>query len=194
MTPVERSFPVERLVPAQTLVLVIDVQEGLATAMAPARMADLARSVPLLLTAAKLLGAPVLATEQYPKGLKPTILPVLEKLDDLGVTRFEKTVFSAAEVPELQRRLEQLAPRAVVVVGMETHVCVYQTVRDLRAKGLEVLVPVDAVASRRDEDRAVGLALCERAGAITTSVETVVFDWLGRAGTDAFRSISKLLR
>jgi nicotinamidase-related amidase len=136
----------------------------------------------------------VLATEQYPKGLKATVAPVLEKLDDLGVTRFEKTAFSAVEVPEFQRRLEQLSPKAVVVVGMETHVCVYQTVRDLRARGLEVLVPVDAVASRRDEDRAVGLALCERAGAITTSVETVVFDWLGRAGTDTFRSISKLLR
>jgi len=185
---------VQRLVPSQTLVAVIDVQEGLASAMAPARMADIARGVPILLAAAKLLGAPVLATEQYPKGLKSTILPVLEKLDELGVPRFEKTAFSAAEVPEFQRRLEQLAPKTVVVVGMETHVCVYQTVRDLRAKGLEVLVPVDAVASRRDEERAVGLALCERVGAIPTSIETVVFDWLGRAGTDVFRTVSKLLR
>jgi nicotinamidase-related amidase len=77
---------------------------------------------------------------------------------------------------------------------METHVCVYQTVRDLRERGLEVLVPVDGVASRRDEDRAVGLALCERAGAVPISIETVIFDWLGRAGTDEFRAISKLLR
>ena len=184
----------QRLVPSQTLVAVIDIQEGLAPAMAPARMGDVARGVPLLLTAAKLLGAPVLATEQYPRGLKTTILPVLEKLDELGVPRFEKTAFSAAEVPEVQRRIEQLSPKTVIVVGMETHVCVYQTVRDLRAKGLEVMVPVDAVASRRDEDRAVGLDLCQRSGAIPTSVETVVFDWLGRAGTDQFRSISKLLR
>jgi nicotinamidase-related amidase len=185
---------VQRLDPSHTLVAVIDIQEGLAPAMAPARMADVARGVPLLLAAAKLLGASVVATEQYPKGLKPTIPPVLEKLEELGVPRFEKTVFSAAEVPEVQRRLEQLAPKAVVVVGMEAHVCVYQTVRDLRAMGLDVLVPVDGVASRRDEDRAVGLALCERAGAIPTSIETIIFDWLGRAGTDVFRSISKLLR
>jgi nicotinamidase-related amidase len=185
---------VQRLVPSQTLVAVIDIQDGLAPAMAPARMADVTRGVPVLLAAAKLLGAPVIATEQYPKGLKSTILPVREKLDDLGVARIEKTAFSAAEVPEFQRALEAAAPKTVVVVGMETHVCVYQSVRDLRARGLEVLVPVDAVASRRDEDRAVGLALCERAGAITTSVETIVFDWLGRAGTDAFRAISKLLR
>jgi len=185
---------VQRLIPSQTLVAVIDIQEGLAAAMAPARMAELGRTVPILLTAAKILGAPVLATEQYPKGLKPTIPPVLEKLEELGVPRFEKTVFSAVEVPEFQRRLEQLSPKTVVVVGMETHVCVYQTVRDLRAQGLEVLVAVDAVASRRDEDRQVGLDLCERVGAIPTSVETIVFDWLGRAGTDAFRAVSKLVR
>lgn len=184
----------QRLVPSQTLVAVIDIQDGLAPAMEPTRMADVTRGVPLLLTAAKLLGAPVLATEQYPKGLKTTILPVLEKLDELGVPRFEKTAFSAAEVPEVQRRIEQLSPKTVIVVGMETHVCVYQTVRDLRAKGLEVMVPVDAVASRRDEDRAVGLDLCQRSGAIPTSIETVVFDWLGRAGTDVFRTVSKLLR
>ncbi|HMI83950.1 MAG TPA: isochorismatase family protein [Polyangiaceae bacterium] len=184
----------QRLVPSQTLVAVIDIQEGLAAAMAPARMADLTRGVPLLLATAKLLGAPVLATEQYPKGLKRTIAPVLERLDELGVPPFEKTAFSAVEVPEFQRRLEQLAPRTVVVVGMETHVCVYQTVRDLRAKGFEVLVPVDGVASRRDEDRAVGLALCEKAGAIATSIETIVFDWVGRAGTDDFRAISKWVR
>jgi nicotinamidase-related amidase len=162
--------------------------------MAPARMADVTRGVPLLLAAAKILGAPVVATEQYPKGLKSTILPVRERLDELGVLRFEKTAFSAAEVPEFQQKLEQLSPTTVVVVGMETHVCVYQTVRDLRARGLQVLVPVDAVASRRDEDRTVGLALCEREGAVTTSVETIVFDWLARAGTDAFRAVSKLLR
>ena len=184
----------QRLVPQETVVAVIDVQEGLASAMAQARMADVARGIPILLAAAKLLGAPVLATEQYPKGLKPTILPVREKLDALGVVPFAKTVFSAVEVPEFQKRLDELAPKSVVVVGMETHVCVYQTVRDLRARGLEVFVPVDGVASRRDEDRAVGLALCERAGAISTSIETIVFDWVGKAGTDVFREISKLVR
>ena len=78
--------------------------------MAPARMGDVARAIPILLAAAKLLGAPVLATEQYPKGLKPTILPVREKLHDLGVVPLEKMAFSAAEVPEFQRRLEGAGP------------------------------------------------------------------------------------
>jgi hypothetical protein len=71
---------------------------------------------------------------------------------------------------------------------------VYQTVRDLVGRGVEVHVPVDAVVSRHDSDLATGLALCELAGAVRTSTETIVFDWLGRAGTDAFRAISKLLR
>jgi nicotinamidase-related amidase len=184
----------QRLVPSKTLVAVIDIQEGLASAMPSARMADIVRGVPVLLTAAKLLGAPVLASEQYPRGLKPTIPRVLERLEEMGVPRLEKTAFSAAEVPEFLRKLEQVSPTSVVVVGMETHVCVYQTVRDLRHRGLEVLVAVDGVSSRRDEDRTIGLGLCEREGAILTSVETVVFDWLERAGSDEFRKISQLVR
>jgi nicotinamidase-related amidase len=77
---------------------------------------------------------------------------------------------------------------------MEAHVCVYQTVRDLVGRGVEVHVPVDAVVSRHEADFDTGVALCEKAGAIRTTTETIVFDWLGRAGTDAFRTISKLVR
>ena len=77
---------------------------------------------------------------------------------------------------------------------MESHVCVYQTVRDLVARGLEVHVPIDGVTSRRDDHRAAGIGLCERAGAVRTTTESVVFDWLGRAGTDAFRELSKRIR
>src|SRR5207245_2930324 len=106
------------------------------------------------------------------------ISPLAEHLARRTSQPLEKTVFSAAHVPEFLRRLEAAAPAAVVVAGMEAHVCVYQTVRDLRSRGFEVHVPVDAVVSRHDDDRAAGIALCERAGAIATTVETVVFDWL----------------
>jgi nicotinamidase-related amidase len=91
-------------------------------------------------------------------------------------------------------RLEAARPKAVIVVGMEAHVCVYQTVRDLANRGFEVHVPIDAVISRREEDRATGIALCERSGAVPTTTETVVFDWLQRAGTETFRAISRLVR
>ncbi len=183
-----------RLVPSKSLVLLVDVQERLAAAMPPDRMAETTRMIGVLLASAELLGASVLATEQYPKGLGPTIEPLARKLHEIGAPRVEKTSFSALDVPEVTQRLVELAPLAVVVVGMEAHVCVYQTVRDLVARNVEVHVPVDAVVSRYEHDRLTGLALCERAGAVRTTTEAVVFDWLGRAGTDAFRSISKLVR
>jgi nicotinamidase-related amidase len=183
-----------RLVPSKSLVAVIDIQERLAAAMPKERMSELARNVDVLLAAAELLGAPVVATEQYPKGLGPTIEPLGRRLKELGAPPIEKTAFSAADVPAFNDRLTTVAPAAVILVGMEAHVCVYQTVRDLVGRGVEVHVPVDAVVSRHEDDRATGVALCERAGAIPTTTETVVFDWLGRAGTDAFRAISKLVR
>jgi nicotinamidase-related amidase len=185
---------VQRLIPSKSLVAVIDVQERLAAAMPEERMARLVRGVGVLLEAAKLLGASVLATEQYPKGLGPTLPEIAAKLDAIGAPRIEKTVFSATGAPEFVEGVERAAPATVIVVGMEAHVCVYQTVRDLIARGLTVMVAVDAVVSRRDEDRSTGISLCERAGGVPTTVETVVFDWLERAGTDEFRALSKLLR
>jgi hypothetical protein len=176
------------------LVAIIDVQDRLAAAMPTDRMQRLLRGVGVLLEAAKLLGARVLATEQYPKGLGPTLPEIGAKLGEMGITPIEKTAFSATGAPAFVDAVESARPSAVIVVGMEAHVCVYQTVRDLTARGVSVLVPVDAVVSRRDEDRSVGIALCERTGAIPTTVETVVFDWLERAGTDQFRTLSKLLR
>jgi nicotinamidase-related amidase len=82
----------------------------------------------------------------------------------------------------------------VVIAGVEAHVCVFQSARGLAGRGLDVRVVADAVASRREDNRVLGVALCERAGAIAMPAEAVAFDWLGRAGTDAFRAVSKLLR
>lgn len=79
-------------------------------------------------------------------------------------------------------------------MGMETHVCVYQTVRELAARGTDVHVVIDGVASRRDDHRAAGIELCRAAGATITTMETVVFDWLGRAGSAEFKKLSKLIR
>ncbi|HKQ69172.1 MAG TPA: isochorismatase family protein [Polyangiaceae bacterium] len=184
----------QRLVPPSTLLLVIDVQEALVYAMPPARMEGVTRAIQVLVAAAARLGAPILWTEQYPKGLKATIAPLAEKLAEAGARPIEKTSFSACDAPAFVEALEKAAPSAVIVVGMESHVCVYQSVRDLALRGLDVYVASDAVVSRRDEDRAAGLALCERAGAVVTTAETVVFDWLRRAGTDEFRALSKLVR
>lgn len=184
----------QRLDPKSSLLLVVDVQERLAAAMPPAAMERLVSSTLVLLESARLLGVPVIATEQYPKGLGPTVGPVAEKLRALAVEPVDKLTFDACSEPRVARAIGERAPRAVVLVGMETHVCVFQTARELGRRGHDVHVVADAVASRREENRALGLALCERAGAFVTPAETVAFDWLGRAGTDEFKAVSKLLR
>jgi nicotinamidase-related amidase len=183
-----------RLFPGECALLVVDVQDKLAAAMPAAQVAELTRATTVLIEAARLLGARVLATEQYPSGLGPTIAPVAERLREAGIVPVDKMAFSAWDAGELARAFGATGARAAVVVGMETHVCVFQTVRDLAASGVEVHVPIDGVASRRDDHRAAGLELCRAAGATLTTMETVVFDWLRRAGTDPFKRLSKLIR
>ena len=183
-----------RLSPEECAVLVIDVQERLAAAMPQAQMAEVTRAATVLVDAATLLGARVLASEQYPAGLGATLAPVAAELTKAGVTPIAKVEFSACDNPAFERALADARARAAIVVGMEAHVCVFQTVRELCARGVEVFVPVDGVASRRDDHRAAGLELCRAAGATITTMETVVFDWLRRAGTDAFKHLSKRIR
>lgn len=184
----------ERLVPARTLLLVVDVQERLATAMPEGRMGRLVANTEILLEAARLLGMPTLATEQYPKGLGPTVPALATKLGALGVTPTSKLTFDALGAPEVAMAFAMLDPSAVVVVGMEAHVCVFQTVRELRRRRVRTVVVGDAVASRTEENRAAGLALAERMGAAVMPTESIVFDMLERAGTEPFKALSKLIK
>ncbi|MBX3205529.1 MAG: isochorismatase family protein [Labilithrix sp.] len=184
----------DRLDPSTTLILVVDVQEKLAAAMPEDGLAALVKNTGILLEAAKELGVPVLASEQYPKGLGPTLPAIADKLAALGVTPMPKMAFDACSDLAIARAIADVAPRAVVVVGMESHVCVFQTARELVKRGYVTHVVADAVTSRREDNRRLGLALVERAGAVVTATETVAFDLLGRAGTDAFKAVSKLVR
>ena len=149
----------------------------------------------ILLEAARLLGVPVVASEQYPRGLGPTVAPLAEKLRALGVTPIDKMTFDACGEPRVARALaERDATRRRRRWGWRrTCACSRRRASSSR-RGLDVHVVADAVASRREENRALGLALCERAGACATPTETVVFDWLERAGSDAFKAVSKLVR
>jgi nicotinamidase-related amidase len=181
-----------KLRPVTTAVVVIDVQERLAPAMPEPALGALERAVKLLGAAAQRLGSRTLFTEQYPRGLGATLPALLPAL--AGGERFEKTCFSAFEADGFAARLREQAVSAVVVLGIEAHVCVFQTVRDLLSAGFVVHVPIDGVCSRRDDHKQAGLELCRRAGAVLTTAETVVFDWLERAGSDDFRELSKLIR
>lgn len=187
---VNRRFALER---DHAVLLVIDVQERLGAAMEPDRFARLVKNTRTLVEGAKALGMPVLATEQYPKGLGPTVADVLAVLP-ADAPPVEKVAFSCGAVKEIARQLYMSGRRQVVVAGMETHVCVFQTVRDLVAGGYQPFVARDAVCSRTVENQEVGLSLMREAGATISSTETILFDLLGAAGTPEFKAISPLLK
>jgi len=176
---------------AKALLLLIDVQEKLARAMPPGAEARMEKNTAILIKAARRLGLPVVASEQYVRGLGTTVAPLRELLPSPPI---EKIEFSCASSPSLAAAIEGTGRRQVIAVGMESHVCVYQTVRDLLRKDFQVFVPGDAIVSRTEENRRVGLDLCEKAGAVLTSTETVLFDLLGTAGTPEFKELSPLIR
>jgi len=186
--PDPRTLALDR---ADALLLIVDVQEKLAAAMNAAGLAALEKNAAILVRAARRLGVPVVATEQYPKGLGHTV-PALREL--LGDAPMEKLEFSCGASKEIARHIVTSGRRQVIVAGMESHVCVFQTVRDLVRGEFAVFVAQDAVLSRTEANRAVGLKLCEKAGATVTSTEAVVFDLLGAAGTPEFKELAPLLK
>lgn len=174
----------------RSLLMVIDIQERLAPAIAGAE-AVIARTR-LLLEAAARLGVPVLATEQYPKGLGPSdrrLDPLLE-----GATVLAKTSFSALGEPKVCDWLERSGRDQILLAGMETHICVLQTALALRAAGHMTAVIADAVGSRRPERKALGLERMAANGVELVESEMVLFEWLGEAGTPQFKELSRLVR
>ena len=105
-----------------------------------------------------------------------------------------KQTFSCCNEPRFISAFKETGADAAIVIGMETHVCVFQTVRDLCGRGVRVDVPIDGVCSRREDHRQTGLELCARAGAVRTTAETVLFDWMVQSGTDTFKKLAKLVR
>ena len=169
--------------------LVIDVQERLCAAMEETALKRMVNRTCAAVSGAQALGIPVVVTEQYPRGLGPT----LKVLKDLvpSFAPVEKVEFSAW-LPQVR---EQLTGRSqVLVVGMEAHVCVFQTTRDLVQAGLTTFVAEDAILSRTGVDRAAGVRLCEKAGAAITTVEAALFDALGKAGSPEFKAVSTAVK
>ncbi len=163
--------------------LVVDVQEGFRPY---ASFADVAESCRRLLAGARILQIPALVSEQYPKGLGPTAPELGIEGEELMI---EKTVFSAARAGGFDLKGRDQA----IVCGIETHVCVSQTVHDLLGKDVEVHVPADAVGSRHALDYERGLERLERAGAVVSTVESALFELLERAGTPEFKEVQKLI-
>lgn len=181
------------LTTATTAVLLIDVQERFLPAIpgiAPDQ--ECGRACAILLAGATLLGVPVTISEQYPKGLGPTLPHLLAAAP--GATRLDKTHFSCGDDPGLAGHLARQNRHHVVVAGIEAHVCVLATVADLLAAGHRVIVASDAVASRRDTNREAALNAMRDLGALAMPTESILFRLQRQAGIGGFKALSALVR
>jgi len=179
----------ELMSPGDSALVLVDVQERLVPAIdGHARVVWNCRR---LLDAARLLGIPIVATEQYRKGLGPTVGELASRLE--GVAIHEKRRFSAAARDWFAPLREQNVAK-LLVCGIEAHVCVQQTVLDLLSAGWRVYVAVDAVGSRREVDRRVAIGRMDSSGATLTTTEAALFEWCESADAPAFKSISRLAK
>jgi nicotinamidase-related amidase len=186
----QREDPKMLLDHASSLLVIVDMQTSLAPVVAEAERCI--QRTQMLLRAARILGVPTIATEQYPDRLGPTVAPLRDELDPQRI--FAKLAFSAAAVPEIRETVLALHRPQLVVVGMEAHVCVLQTALGFALLGQRPVVVADAVASRDPANHELALARLAGAGVTVVSSEMVVFEWLARAGTPSFRAMLPLIR
>ena len=178
----------EMMTRGDTALLVVDVQERLVPAIAGHE--QVVWNVRRLIDGARILGLPVVATEQYPEGLGSTVPELAERLGEIP----SKLTFSCGGCPELFKGLQSRGIHKLLVCGVEAHVCVQQTVLDLLAGAWRVYVAVDAVGSRHKIDCRTALGRMDSAGATLTTTEAALFEWCQVAGTPEFRQISRLVQ
>lgn len=173
----------------QSALLIVDIQQKINAVML--HRARVIASTVTLIKACRVLEVPIFLTEQYPKGLGTTEEQIMSAL--AGTEALQKMSFSCGS-DTLLAQLREKGIRQVIVAGIECHVCVLQTALDLIANGLQVHIAVDAVSSRKELDYKTALGRMARAGAVTTTVESVLFEILERAGTPEFKEVSKLIK
>ena len=178
---------------SKSSLLIIDVQERLLKAMPPEKMERCLHATKTLVELAGEVGARIVYTEQYPKGLGPTEASLLEVLKAHNAERVEKMTFDACSAPTFHQFLIEL-PKRIVLCGMETHICVHATARELLHRRHEIIIPRDAVISRTEENYLNGLDMMQRAGATISNYETLVFDALRTAEHPSFKKFSKMIR
>ncbi len=170
------------------LLMLIDLQEKLIPAMNQGQ--DVIRKSLIMVEIAQAMDIPVILTEQYPEGLGPTTPALLAACPG---PVFKKLKFSAC-TPEVRAEITSQNRKQIIICGMETHVCVFQTTRQLIAEGYDVFILQDGVCSRTEANYRNGLQLMQQMGAIITNLETVLFDLLVEAKTPLFKRLSKLIR
>jgi len=173
----------------ETVLVVIDVQGKLAQIVDES--AVIIQNIVNVVKGANVLELPVLWLEQYPQGLGPTVSAIAEEIQGAPI---EKITFSAYETATFREQLEALGRKKVLIAGIETHICVYQTAAQLLAAGYEVEILADCVSSRTKGNREVGLQKMLQLGAKVTSVEMALFEMQQVAKGDAFKAISKIIK
>jgi nicotinamidase-related amidase len=172
--------------------MVIDLQEKLLPHIHEADR--VLERVVRMIDGARHLGLPVLVTEQYPRGLGPTVEPVRAAAAAVEAPVLEKTTFGCFATPTIAEAVRALDARAMLLVGIEAHVCVAQTALQGLGRGLQVHVVSDAVGSRAQENVVIGLSRLYQAGAVITSSEMALFELLHDASSAAFRDVARLVR
>jgi len=181
---------ITRFTTEKSCLLVIDVQGRLAEMMHKKK--SLFKHIITMINAANILGVPIYWFEQYPKGLGSTKPAIKELL--VGSKYYEKLTFSACDAGDFISQLKTTRRNQCIVTGIETHVCVYQTVIDLLANEISVKVNEQAVSSRVKSNKKLGLHNMEKAGASITSTEMILFELIKTAKNPKFRKISQLLK
>ncbi|MBI5484548.1 MAG: hydrolase [Deltaproteobacteria bacterium] len=176
----------------KAVLAVIDVQGRLCVAMDEKVLTQLTKNIGILLESAAVLDIPVLVTEQYVKGLGATLPELKEKAG--AAPCYEKMTFSCCGLAEFVEKLKETGRTQVIITGMESHVCVLQTVIDLCDAGYNVHVVKDAVMSRSKQNWLTAIEIMTLAGAVPTCTESVVFQLLKVAGTEEFKKLSKLVK
>ncbi|HKD36055.1 MAG TPA: hydrolase [Pirellulales bacterium] len=173
---------------ADTGLLVVDVQEKLIRLVPDHKR--IVWNIRRLIDGAKMFEMPVLATEQYPKGLGGTVAELASRLKSIA----SKTAFSSVGCRQIASELEGSPRPKWLVVGIEAHVCVQQTVLDLLGNGWRVYVAVDAIGSRHEIDRQTAIARMDSAGATLTTTEAALFEWCGDSSTPQFKQVSAMIK
>jgi len=172
------------------VLLIVDIQDKLAAVMK--EKDAVVRNNLHLIALAKMLGMPVMVTEQYPKGLGTTVPEIREALPVYQPV--EKMTFDCCGQPAFLGELKGRGKNTVILTGMETHICVLQTCLGLLQGGINVHVVRDAVCSRTEGNWNTGIEFMRDAGAVVTCTETVLFQLLKVAGTEEFKAISKRIK
>jgi len=185
-----KGFNISMLTAENTLLLIVDVQGNLARAVYESDR--LFKNIAIMIQGAQILGLPILLTEQNPKGLGPTITEIADYLKD--VSPISKFSFSCCANERFMKSLKSFNPQHILIAGIEAHICVYQTARDLVNLEYEVQIISDAVSSRTLDNKHIGVEKSKLAGAGITSVETVLFELLKDAQRKEFKEILNIVK